>query len=50
MPIIAIRPPVASGLAASVDLVMDELARRLARAHDVIAAHLEDYGAEGYII
>jgi glycosyltransferase involved in cell wall biosynthesis len=37
MPINAIRPPVTSGLAASVDLVTDELARRLAQSHEVIA-------------
>jgi glycosyltransferase involved in cell wall biosynthesis len=37
MPIKAIRPPVSSGLNASVDLATDELARRLARSHDVIA-------------
>ena len=38
MPINEIRPPVfATSLAASGDLVMDEMARRLARSHEVIA-------------
>ena len=37
MPINAIRPPVSSGLDASVDLATDELARGVARSHDVIA-------------
>lgn len=37
MPINAIRPPVSSGLDASVDLAADELARGVARSHDVIA-------------
>ena len=38
MPIDEIRPPVSStGLAVSVNLVMDELARRLARSHQVIS-------------
>jgi glycosyltransferase involved in cell wall biosynthesis len=37
MPINAIRPPISSGLAASVDLATDELARRLAKSHEVIA-------------
>jgi glycosyltransferase involved in cell wall biosynthesis len=37
MPGNEIRPPVSStGLAVSVDLIVDELARRLARSHDVI--------------
>jgi glycosyltransferase involved in cell wall biosynthesis len=37
MPINEIRPPVSStGLAVSVDLIGDEIARRLARSHDVI--------------
>jgi glycosyltransferase involved in cell wall biosynthesis len=38
MPINAIRPPVSlTSLASSGDLVMDEIARKLARLHDVIA-------------
>lgn len=38
MPINEIRPPVSlTSLASSGDLVMDEIARRLARSHDVIA-------------
>jgi glycosyltransferase involved in cell wall biosynthesis len=37
MPMKAIRPPVSSGLNASVDWATDELARRLALSHDVIA-------------
>jgi glycosyltransferase involved in cell wall biosynthesis len=37
MPLNAIQPPVSNGLAISVDLVMDELARRMARSHNVIA-------------
>jgi len=37
MPLNVIRPPIFSGLAAAVDLVTDELARRVARSHDVIA-------------
>ena len=38
MPLNEIRPPVAlNSLASSGDLVMDEIARRLARSHDVIA-------------
>ena len=38
MPVSEIRPPVSlTGLAVSGDVVMDEIARRLARSHDVIA-------------
>jgi hypothetical protein len=38
MPIDEIRPPVSlNSLCTSGDLLMDEIARRLARAHDVIA-------------
>ena len=38
MPVSEIRPPVSlTGLAVAGDLVMDEIARRLARSHDVIA-------------
>lgn len=38
MPVNEIRPPVsATGVAVSGDLILDEIARRLARSHDVIA-------------
>lgn len=43
----AIRPPVFSGLNASVDLATDELARRLARSHDVIAYCARGEGQPG---
>jgi hypothetical protein len=43
MPINAIRPPVSStGVAVSLNLIVDEIARRLARSHDVI-----EYSARG---
>ena len=45
MPINKVRPPVfLTSVGASGDLVMDEIARRLARSHEVIAycAHSED--------
>jgi glycosyltransferase involved in cell wall biosynthesis len=56
MPINEIRPPVSSSIASAGDLVMDEIARRLARSHNVIVycargegqKKVEDFGGVEY--
>jgi glycosyltransferase involved in cell wall biosynthesis len=46
MPINEVRPPVSSTGSVSVDLIMDEIARRLARSHEVIAYCLRGEGQQ----